>query len=93
MFAGLRKGGKRTIVTGHKVVSQTQAQGGLALGVALKTIYPINTGASEGNSWHFVGITYGGEKRGLGRVSVWSTPHQKRKALQSVHESKKLAVA
>lgn len=29
---------------GHQVLSEVQAQGGLALGVALKTIYPINMG-------------------------------------------------
>lgn len=44
---------------GHR---DAQAHGGSALGVALKTVYPINMGLSQGNSWHFVGITYGREK-------------------------------
>lgn len=49
-------------VTGHKVLSEVRSLGGWVLGLALKTVCPINFGLSWGNSWHFVGIMYGREE-------------------------------
>lgn len=69
-------------VTGHKVSSEVRSLGGLVLGLALKTICPINLKAFMGQQLAFCRHhVWEGEVGGGWGLSVWSTYHHKRKNL------------
>lgn len=96
VFVAVRKGGKGTTVTGHKVLSEVRSLGGSVLGLALKTMCPINLKAFMGQQLafcrHFVQEGEGGRGAGVGGASVWSTYHDKKENLATQAQALKLVM-